>query len=81
VLSYPIAVIAVGYAFFAGRGRRWAWGAYGLLVLPVFLLWVMGVQELAICILIILGFVAVLGWYDLRRGGRDGPVSDYQSEP
>jgi len=78
VLSYPIAVIAVGYAFFAGRGRRWAWVAYGLLLPPVLFMWAAGGKEYADCILIILGFIAVLGWYDLRRGRRAAPVSDSQ---
>ncbi len=81
VLSYPIAVIVVGYAFFTGRGRRWAWAAYGLLVLPVLILWAAVGKEFAPyarCILIILGFIAALGWYDFRRGRRAGPLSDSQ---
>jgi hypothetical protein len=35
VLFYPIAFIAVIASFVRGRGRRWTWGAFGLLVLPV----------------------------------------------
>ena len=70
MLTYPVAVIAVGYAFCAGRGRRWAWAAYGLLVPPVLVLLLAGNRRevgVADCALIILGFVALLGWYDLRR--------------
>ncbi len=77
VLSYPLAVIAVGYAFFAGRGRRWAWVAYGLLVPPTLLVWAAGGKEFASCIVIILGLIAVLGWYDLRRRRPAAPVCDY----
>ena len=80
VLSYPIAVVAVVYAFARGRGRRWAWAAYGLLLLPPLLLLLIagGKEGMAYCILIILGFVALLGYYDLRRIKRrstDGSAS------
>jgi hypothetical protein len=70
ILAYPAAVIAVVYVFFEGRVRRLAWIAYGLLVVQALFLFAVGAEEMALVILILLGFVAVLGWYDLHRARR-----------
>jgi hypothetical protein len=82
ILSYPLAVITVSYAFCVGRGRRWAWAAYGLLVFPILLMYLAdGGREVAACILIILGFVALLGYFDFRRANRPVKPKDSGGEP
>ncbi len=70
ILAYPVAVIAVSYAFLVGRGRLRTWIAYGLLVLQALLLWMVGGREMALVILVLLGFIGILGWYDFRRAAR-----------
>jgi hypothetical protein len=65
ILAYPAAFVAVAYALAVGRGRPFAWTAFGLLAIPALFVWAMGGKEVAWCALIILGLIAVLGW--LRR--------------
>ena len=76
-IPYPFAVIAVGYAFYAGRGRRYGWAAYSLIVL----LWLLLVldtadqPEIQNYALVGLPFLAVLAWYGwLKRTPRQPAV-------
>lgn len=79
LFAYPFAVVAVAYAFYAGRGRRWTWAAYGLVALPWVLLlpWALGPLGLAgtFC-------MGLLGWYGwLKRERRSTTALDAGSPP
>jgi hypothetical protein len=66
----------VAYAFYAGRTLRWAWGAYGLVILPplVAVLIFKGseARRVFLIILALVGLVGLYGWWT-RAGRKDYP--------
>ena len=70
LVTYPLAVVAEGYAFYAQRGRRWAWAAYLLVVIPVLFALMAGNAPGFLTVLCFTGLLGVYGWLKGRQRNR-----------